>query len=140
MVFFVGFYRSSLAARNVLVSETLNAKIADFGQARTDDDDNRTKSDVGPLKWMAPEAIMESLYSTKTDVFAFGITLVEIFTRDLPYPGEKAMKVATKVAAGTLTHPPPASAPQAVQDLVTMCLAFEPDDRPDFDRAERLLG
>jgi serine/threonine protein kinase len=124
----------------VLVTEGLNAKIADFGQARIDDDDNRTKSEMGPLKWMAPEAIMESRYSTKTDVFAFGITLVEIYTCDLPYPGEKAMKVATQVAAGTRTHPPPSNAPKEVQRVMKSCVEFEPEDRPEFAKIEKLLG
>jgi serine/threonine protein kinase len=128
-----------LAARNVLVSEALDAKIADFGQARADDDDNKTKSDTGPLKWMAPEAILENAYSVKTDSFAFGITLVELFTGDLPYPGEKAMKVATRVAAGTLTHPVPSNAPPAVQEAISACLAYAPADRPDFPRLVKML-
>jgi serine/threonine protein kinase len=124
----------------VLVSEGLNAKIADFGHAREDDEDNLTKNDRGPLKWMAPEALMESAYSTKTDVWAFGITVVEIYTRDLPYPGQQGVKVAAKVAAGNLTHPLPENAPGIVQKVMTMCLAFDPEKRPEFRKIAKLLG
>ena len=54
-----GIIHRDLATRNILLSEGLTPKISDFGLSRfgAPDDDNQTKSDVGPLKWMAPEAI-----------------------------------------------------------------------------------
>lgn len=48
-----------LASRNLLLDAQLNIKITDFGLSRvmTDSETNFTQSEVGPLKWMAPESI-----------------------------------------------------------------------------------
>jgi serine/threonine protein kinase len=129
-----------LAARNVLVAASGQVKIADFGQARQDTgDQNKTKSDSGPLKWMAPECILRQTYSVKTDTFSFGITLVEIYTRALPYPGLPSMRVATQVAAGTLTHPTPKEIPKNLRPVFQACLSFEPADRPDFEQLKDMV-
>ena len=74
----------------MLLTENLDVKISDFGMARAleakEESSGKTTSTTGPLKWMAPECITEGEYSTKSDVWAFGITMIEILTRDLPYP------------------------------------------------------
>lgn len=59
-----------LAARNILLTETLTVKIADFGLARnTDGKDYYKKETDGnlPIKWMAPEAITNQKYTSKSD-------------------------------------------------------------------------
>ena len=61
----------------------------------SEEDANKTQSRVGPIRWMAPECIKESKYSTKSDVWAFGITIVEIVTQQKPYPYLQLMEVVS---------------------------------------------
>jgi serine/threonine protein kinase len=76
-----------LAARNILLNAEMGAVVSDFGFARTlqeEESSGKTVSDVGPLRWMAPESLKIREYSTKSDVWSFGVTGTypcEIFSR-----------------------------------------------------------
>ncbi|PRP89653.1 TK/FER protein kinase [Planoprotostelium fungivorum] len=70
-----------LAARNILLSGNLDPKISDFGMSRQQDSneqESKTRSNVGPLKWMAPEAIRDRVYSTKSDIWSYGVVVWEV--------------------------------------------------------------
>jgi len=72
-----GAVHRDLAARNVFVDINSNCKVGDFGLAR-----NRAYTSLGdvtvPIKWTAPEGLENGEFTTKSDVWSFGILLVRV--------------------------------------------------------------
>ena len=80
-----------LAARNVLVGEKSVVKVADFGLARVIVEREYVAREGArfPIKWTAPEALYHNRFTTKSDVWSFGILLSEIISHGAnPYPGK----------------------------------------------------
>ncbi|VDP90629.1 unnamed protein product [Echinostoma caproni] len=93
-----------LAARNCLVDKQLTVKIADFGLARcmsADEYYRRRGQTRLPIRWMAPESLNQSYFTTKSDVWSYGIVLWEIATfAALPYSGLSHEQVIAHVTQG----------------------------------------
>ncbi|CAJ0578279.1 unnamed protein product, partial [Mesorhabditis spiculigera] len=104
-----------LAARNCLLVKLPNGdqsvKISDFGLSRLGDAYAIKTSRKVPIRWLAPETVVNFTYTQKTDVWAYGILVWEVYTNgDEPYAGETNQKVKEKVLAGELlTFPSMAS-------------------------------
>ncbi|KAM4664899.1 vascular endothelial growth factor receptor kdr-like [Discoglossus pictus] len=132
-----------LAARNILLSENNVVKICDFGLARDiyKDPDYVRKGDARlPLKWMAPEAIFDKIYTTQSDVWSFGVLLWEIFSLGAsPYPGVQIDEdFCCRLKEGTRMRAPEYCTPEIYQTMLD-CWQGVPTDRPTFtDLVERL--
>jgi len=73
--------------------------ITDFGSSRvklTIDDYQKAQQNVGPLKWISPESLFEGKYSTKSDVFSFGVVIYEIITQEPPWKDLNPLQAAGK--------------------------------------------
>ena len=80
---------------------------------------------------MSPESLTQQVYSVKTDVFAYGVTLWEICTRQTPWSGSNGTEVAIAVVKGKRLTIPSEVHP-ILSQLITSCWQHQADDRPDF--------
>lgn len=133
-----------LAARNILLSENNVVKICDFGLARDvyKDPDYVRKGDARlPLKWMAPEAIFDKVYTTQSDVWSFGVLMWEIFSLGAsPYPGVQIdEEFCCQLKEGTRMRAPEYSSSEIYQTMLD-CWHGEPQKRPSFIELVKRLG
>ncbi|XP_035791356.1 tyrosine-protein kinase Abl-like isoform X2 [Anopheles albimanus] len=128
------FIHRDLAARNCLVGDNNLVKVADFGLARLMRDDTYTAHAGAkfPIKWTAPEGLAYNKFSTKSDVWAFGVLLWEIATYGMsPYPGIDLTDVFHKLESNYRMERPP-GCPLEVYDLMRKCWQWNAQDRPTF--------
>ncbi|XP_057397237.1 fibroblast growth factor receptor 4 isoform X6 [Balaenoptera acutorostrata] len=131
-----------LAARNVLVTEDNVMKIADFGLARGIhhiDYYKKTSNGRLPVKWMAPEALFDRVYTHQSDVWSFGILLWEICTLGgSPYPGIPVEELFSLLREGHRMDRPPRCPPE-LYGLMRECWHAAPSQRPTFKQLVEAL-
>ena len=116
-----------LKPHNVLVSRD-GPRVIDFGIARAlDATSTLTSGVVGTPAYMAPEMLDEADISPKTDIFAWGATIVYAATGTPPF-GDRSMSA---VINRILHHDPDLSdVPESLRVLIASCLAKDPAARP----------
>ncbi|XP_026461197.1 tyrosine-protein kinase Abl-like [Ctenocephalides felis] len=135
------FIHRDLAARNCLVGENHLVKVADFGLARLMRDDTYTAHAGAkfPIKWTAPEGLAYNKFSTKSDVWAFGVLLWEIATYGMsPYPGVDLTDVYHMLEKGYRMECPPGCPPK-IYELMRACWQWNTHDRPSFEGIHHAL-
>ncbi|XP_061582367.1 tyrosine-protein kinase ITK/TSK [Cololabis saira] len=128
------FLHRDLAARNCLVTSNNEVKVSDFGMTRFVLDDQYTSSQCSkfPVKWSAPEVIRFSKYSSKSDVWSFGVLMWEVYNEGrLPYENRSNTEVVESLNAG-LRLLKPRLAPESVHVLMEWCWKEKAEDRPSF--------
>ncbi|XP_057710570.1 tyrosine-protein kinase Tec isoform X2 [Corythoichthys intestinalis] len=129
-----GFIHRDLGARNCLVNDALEVKVSDFGMARYVLDDQYTSSlDCKfPVKWSPPEVFNHCRFSSKSDVWSYGVLMWEAFTEGrMPFKQSDSREVVSLVTKGhRLSKPKLATA--AIYDIMQLCWHEKPEERPSF--------
>ncbi|XP_044935614.1 macrophage-stimulating protein receptor isoform X7 [Mustela putorius furo] len=147
------FVHRDLAARNCMLDESFTVKVADFGLARDVLDKEyysvrQHRHARLPVKWMALESLQTYRFTTKSDVWSFGVLLWELLTRGAPpYPHMDPFDLTQFLAQGRRL-PQPEYCPNSLYAVMLRCWAADPTVRPTFKVlveevehvAARLLG
>jgi len=130
-----------LAARNVLVGDTLKCKIADFGlthKMSSEGDWYHMKQRIPlAMKWMSPEALENLFFSEFSDVWSLGVVFWEILAYGaFPLGKLKNAEVIGKLKEGIRLQQP-SSTPDALWSIIEKCWSYKPDLRPKFSVLEQ---
>lgn len=85
-----GIVHRDVKSENIMVTETDQVKVMDFGLAKLRGSVKLTKSSstVGTVAYMSPEHLQGKDVDARTDIFSFGVVLYEMLTSQLPFKGE----------------------------------------------------
>uniref|UniRef100_A0A674P0C3 non-specific protein-tyrosine kinase n=1 Tax=Takifugu rubripes TaxID=31033 RepID=A0A674P0C3_TAKRU len=137
------FVHRDLAARNVLLVTQHYAKISDFGLSKAVAEEKNYYKAKGhgkwPVKWYAPECINYFKFSSKSDVWSFGVLMWEAFSYgQKPYKGMKGNEVMQMIESGQRMDAP-VNCPSEMYDLMRACWTYKVEGRPEFTVVEPRL-
>ncbi|ESO07516.1 hypothetical protein HELRODRAFT_110475 [Helobdella robusta] len=145
----LNFVHRELAARNCLLDENLTVKVSDFGLTTELHEieyfsNNASKFVRLPIKWMAIESLENFLFTTKSDVWSYGVLLWELMTRGVvPYPDLPPQQITSFLNSGKRLKKPKYCPPN-VYAMMNDCWLEIPERRPTFtdlvNRLEVLLN
>ena len=132
------FLSKDLKAANILVDRQFRAKVADFGLSQ-----KKQLGGTGTPFWMAPELLRkEASNSSASDVFSFGVILIEVYSRKDPYEDEdSAIDILKEIADKAIQRRPavPDSCPPHIRSMISDCLVDEAEMRPSFEEIDTRL-
>uniref|UniRef100_A0A8C1T3G8 Inactive tyrosine-protein kinase 7 n=1 Tax=Cyprinus carpio TaxID=7962 RepID=A0A8C1T3G8_CYPCA len=129
------FVHKDLASRNCLISSKRQIKVSALGLSKDvyNSEYYHYHQSWIPLRWLPSEAVFEDDFSTKTDVWSFGVLMWEVFSfGELPYAELTDDKVLEALQEGKLKLSPPQGCPSRVFKLMVRCWAASPKDRLSF--------
>jgi serine/threonine-protein kinase len=127
---------------NMMLTPDGVVKLMDFGIARSsvgkDGSLTSTGTTLGSLNYMPPEQVRGESADARSDIYSFGASLYEMLTGKLPFDSDSQYALMT---AQLNTDPPPpitlrSDLPQALNQIIMMCMAKDPDRR--FQSADAL--
>lgn len=131
-----------LKASNILVDqddstgEITDVYLADFGLSRKRSEHKPfVTTPTGSTRWMSPENINKEPSDYTSDIWSYGMTLIEMITRQLPYHGVLVLDVPKMISKGTLPNLSWPSEPhdetmETLKSIVFECLKLDPKERP----------
>ncbi|XP_030304466.1 inactive tyrosine-protein kinase 7 isoform X3 [Calypte anna] len=137
------FVHRDLAARNCLVSAQRQVKVSSLSLSKDvySSEYYHFRQARIPLRWMPPEAVLEDEFSTKSDVWSFGVLMWEVFMNgEMPYTPLADDEVLAGLQSGKTKLPHPEGCPSRLSKLMQRCWAPSPKDRPSFSELATALG
>jgi eukaryotic-like serine/threonine-protein kinase len=128
-----GVVHRDIKPHNVLVTDTGDIKVGDFGIARaaTSSTMTRTGSILGTAHYISPEQAMGEPVGQGSDLYSLGVVLYEMLTGTLPYDAETSIGIAMKHVNGHLVPPRELNpeVPEGINAVTTKLLAKSPEER-----------
>ena len=129
----LGLVHRDVSPGNVLVSNTGEVKLADYGIAKATHAASQTQGRVvrGKYAYLSPEQIAGDPVSARSDQFALGVMMVELVTGRRPFDGATAVETMDRIREGVASRLD--ALPSDLRELATRCLAVDPRLRwPDM--------
>jgi eukaryotic-like serine/threonine-protein kinase len=129
-----GVIHRDIKSRNILLTETGYAKVADFGIARAataTTTSSRSSLVLGTPGYISPEQATGKPVGPQSDLYSLGVVLYEMLIGTLPYDGEDPVSMPFQHVHGPLRSPREANPtiPEPLNALTTKLLAKDPEDR-----------
>ncbi|XP_011482957.1 tyrosine-protein kinase Mer isoform X2 [Oryzias latipes] len=136
------FLHRDLAARNCMLRDDNTVCVADFGLSKkiySGDYYRQGRIAKMPVKWIAVESLADRVFTVKSDVWAFGVTMWEIATRGMtPYPGVQNHEIYDHLIEGHRLKQPPDCLDE-LYEIMYSCWRTDPMDRPLFTQLREML-
>ncbi|CAJ1067430.1 tyrosine-protein kinase Mer [Xyrichtys novacula] len=136
------FLHRDLAARNCMLRDDMTVCVADFGLSKkiySGDYYRQGRIAKMPVKWIAVESLADRVFTVKSDVWAFGVTMWEIATRGMtPYPGIQNHEIYDYLLEGHRLKQP-TDCLDELYEIMYCCWRADPVDRPAFTQLREML-
>jgi TolB-like protein/Tfp pilus assembly protein PilF len=137
----LGVIHRDLKPQNIMIDKEGNAKIMDFGIARSLKAEGITREGaiIGTPEYMSPEQVEGKEADQRSDIYSLGIIMYEMVTGQVPFQGDTPFSIAMKHKTEDPLHPKKFNiqTPDDITSVILKCMEKEKEDR--YQKAEEIL-
>eukprot|EP00099_Drosophila_melanogaster_P014907 NP_523705.2 off-track, isoform A [Drosophila melanogaster] len=138
------FTHRDLATRNCVISSEFIVKVSypALCKDKYSREYHKHRNTLLPIRWLAPECIQEDEYTTKSDIFAYGVVVWELFNQATKLPHEELTneQVVQRSQAGSLEWSVAEATPDSLREILLSCWVSNPKERPSFSQLGAALS